>query len=112
MLKELSTTIATDFTPFTSTAEKEKTAGFENTRTSSTRVKALMRSNIKSFILDLLAVSPCEAKRNCTEGKLFLIPPFLEIRCAIIGRATVTIPIKKKGFKKEKFNSCLYLSAI
>jgi hypothetical protein len=58
MLKELSTTMATDLGDPKPIVEKEKTAGFENTRTRSTRIRDLRIRKSKSFILDLLAISP------------------------------------------------------
>jgi hypothetical protein len=92
--------------------EKEKTAGFENTRTKKTRIKDLRKRSIRSFIFDLLATSPSEAKRKRTAEKFFLIPLFLDIRCMKMGNTTTAKPIKKNGFKKERFNSFPYLSAI
>src|SRR3990172_6927754 len=116
MLNELSITIATVLTSLTSTStyDKEKTLGFENTRIRITRIKDLIMSKIRSFIFDLLSVSTCEEKRKLTAEKLFFIPLFLDIRCKTMGRETVTRPIKKNGFKKEIFTSfpyCNYLAA-
>src|SRR3989304_2927309 len=116
MLNELSITIATVLTSLTSTStyDKEKTLGFENTRTRLTRIKDLIMSKIRSFIFDLLIVSTCEEKRKLTAEKLFFIPLFLDIRCTTMGRETVTRPIKKNGFRKEIFTSfpyCNYLTA-
>src|SRR3972149_5496632 len=114
MLNELSITIATVLTSLTSTYDKEKTLGFENTRTRLTSIKDLIMSKIRSFILDLLSVSTCDEKRKLTAEKLFFIPLFLDIRCKTMGRETVNRPIKKNGFKKEIFTSfpyCNYLAA-
>src|SRR5574341_2275909 len=105
MLKELSITIATVLTALTTTNDKEKTLGFSNTRTKLTSIKDLIMSKIRSFILDLLSVSTCEEKRKLTAEKLFFIPLFLDIRCTMIGRETVTRPIKKNWFKNEIFTS-------
>jgi hypothetical protein len=104
MLNELSTTIATDLASCVPVGEKEKTAGFENTITKRAKIEALRRSRIRSFNFDLFAISPWEAMRKRTAGKLFLIPLFLDIKCMRMGKATALRPIKKSGFKKEKFN--------
>jgi hypothetical protein len=112
MLKELSTTIATDLTSWEPALEKENIAGFENTITISTKIKDLTISKSTSFIFDLFATSPCEERRKDTAEKLFLTPLFLDIRCAITGNAPAASPVKKKGFKKEKFTYSPYLTAI
>jgi hypothetical protein len=110
MLNELSTTIATDLSPCIFTWEREKTAGFENTIASRIKIKALRKSRIESFNFDLFVISPWEARRKRTAEKLFLIPLFLDIRCMRAGSIIALIPIKKNGFKKEKFNfSPIYL---
>src|SRR3989304_7760595 len=110
MLNELSITIATVLTSLTSTStyDKEKTLGFENTRTRLTRIKDLIMSKIRPFIFDLLSVSTCEEKRKLTAEKLFFIPLFLDIRCTTMGRETVIRPIRKNGFRREMFTSFPY----
>jgi hypothetical protein len=109
MLNELSTTIAMDLASCAPGGKKENTAGFENTMTKRVKIKALRRSRIKSFNFELFNISPWEAWRNRTPEKLFLIPLFLDIRCTRMGKTTAIRPIKKNGFKKEKFNFFLFI---
>jgi len=104
MLKELSTTIATDFGSVVFTGEKENKAGFENTSTSITNTKDRRKSRRRSFILDFRADWPWEESSKDTAEKPFLTPLFLDIKCAMMGRRTAESPIRKSGFNKEKFN--------
>jgi hypothetical protein len=76
----LSITIAWDLGVFSCAVEKEKTAGFANTRTIKTNMSALKINRIISFILDLAARSPWDEIRNLTAGKLIFAPLFCDIR--------------------------------
>jgi hypothetical protein len=81
--------------PISSAEEKENRAGFEKTVTNRTIIIDLRISMMRSLILDRFVYSPFDARRNSIEENLFLIPLFLEIRCAIMGRPIAIIPIRK-----------------